>query len=110
MSSETVQADPAATAGVFELLSDETRVRTVRVLYRRWQRAPDDPCVPFSVLCDRVGAADSGRFNYHLNRLRGHLVRECTDGYTLSPLGVYLGQFVVGDGPVRTASSGTVSL
>jgi len=109
MSSESVGADPAVTAGVFELLSDETRVRIVSVLYRRWQRAPEDPCLPFSVLCDRVNAEDSGRFNYHLDRLRGHLVREYDDGYTLSPLGACLGQFVVEDGPGSTASSGIAS-
>jgi hypothetical protein len=93
------RADPTATAGLFDLLSDETRVRIVAALYRHWQRSPADPCLPFSVLRERVDAADSGRFNYHLGRLRGALVRECADGYTLSPLGVCLGQFVAEGGP-----------
>jgi len=93
------RTDPTATAGVFDLLSDETRVRIVAALYTHRQRSPDDPCLPFSALRERVDAEDSGRFNYHLAKLRGVLVRDCDDGYTLSPLGVYLGQFVAADGP-----------
>lgn len=99
MSRSESRADPTATAGLFDLLSDETRVRIVAALYHHWQHAPDDPCLPFSALRERVDAADSGRFNYHLGRLRGVLVRECAEGYTLSPLGVCLGQFVAEDAP-----------
>ncbi len=109
MSSDHVRSDPAVTADCFDLLSDETRVRIVGALYRQWQRSPDDPCLSFSTLYDRVEAEDSGRFNYHLNRLRDDLVCECDGGYTLSPLGVSLGQFVADDSPVLAWTPGTGS-
>ena len=97
--SDALGGDPHTAAGLFELLSDETRVRIVRELYHHWQRAPDDPCLPFSTLCARVEGDDSGRFNYHLNRLCGTLVDKREHGYALSPLGICLGQFVSEDGP-----------
>lgn len=99
MVSSTSQTDPTATASLFDLLSDETRVRIVAELYHQWQHSPDDKSLPFSALRERVDAADSGRFNYHLDQLRGILVCRCPEGYTLSPLGVCLGQFVAEEAP-----------
>lgn len=81
-------------ASVFGLLSDETRIRIVAALYHEWHRSPDDPCLTFSSLYDRVGGDDSGQFNYHLRRLRDGLVDQREDGYTLTPLGVCLAQLV----------------
>ena len=66
--------------GVFELLSDETRVGIVREL-----AAGED--LRFSTLRERVGTADSGKFNYHLERLRGNLVRKTEEGYRLTRAG-----------------------
>lgn len=97
MRSETAVPDgggPDATADLFELLSDETRVRIVRELYREREHDPDDPGLTFSTLGRRIGADDTGRFNYHLRRLRGTLVDKREDEYVLSPLGVALGTFV----------------
>lgn len=99
MASSTSRADPTATAGLFDLLSDETRVRTVAELSHRWQHSPDDHSLPFSVLRERVDAGNSGRCNYHLDQLRGILVCRCLEGDTLSPLGVCLGQFVAEEAP-----------
>lgn len=66
---------------VFQLLGDETRLAIVRAL------ATAEGPVEFSALRDRVGAADSGRFNYHLGRLRETLVAKTTDGYVLTATG-----------------------
>lgn len=78
---DDTQTDVVATSEVFGLLSDETRLAIVREL-----AAADEP-VRFCVLRERVGAADSGRFNYHLGKLRDTLVVRDEDGYRLTPVG-----------------------
>lgn len=82
----TPSSEPAA--DVFRLLGDETRLAIVRVL-----AAADEP-LRFTTLRERVGAADSGRFNYHLGKLRGELVHETADGYELSAIGRRLTRLV----------------
>lgn len=96
MTERSAGSDPREAAGLFELLSDETRIRIVAELYRQWQPTPESPCLPFSTLHGRIGG-DSGRFNYHLRRLRDGLVDKRSDGYALTPLGIRLGQLVVDD-------------
>jgi hypothetical protein len=71
----------------FDLLADETRASILRELATARRESPRDPAVPFSALRDRVGIADSGRFNYHLGELTGHFVESREDGYRLSPVG-----------------------
>lgn len=71
----------------FDLLADETRAGILRALAEARREDPRDPYLAFSDLQERVGATDSGRFNYHLGKLRGHLVAQTDDGYTLSPVG-----------------------
>jgi|APHM01.1.fsa_nt_gi hypothetical protein len=76
--SEATETEPTR---VFRLLSDETRLAIVTAL------ADASEPVCFSALRDRVGAADSGRFNYHLGELRETLVTKRADGYALTPAG-----------------------
>jgi DNA-binding transcriptional ArsR family regulator len=71
----------------FDLLSDDTRAAILRELAAARRERPRNPGVSFSSLQERVDVRDSGRFNYHLGKLRGHLVWETEDGYTLSPVG-----------------------
>ena len=71
----------------FDLLADETRAAILRELATARRDSPRDSAVSFSALRERVGVADSGRFNYHLGQLTGHLVAETEDGYELSPVG-----------------------
>lgn len=74
-------------ADAFELLADETRVHIVRTLGNAWvQEWPG--VLSYSALMERVGADDSGRFNYHLSRLVGRFVDEKEDGYTLNFTGL----------------------
>jgi len=61
----------------FSVLADETRLSILRELW--WADGP----LPFSELRERVGADDSGRFNYHLKKLTDHFVRRSDDGYEL---------------------------
>lgn len=83
----------AADETVFALLSDETRVDIVAALAATGttdgEADGDDDAtgLRFSTLRHRVGVADSGRFNYHLGRLRGTLVERVEERYVLTPTG-----------------------
>lgn len=65
-------ADVAAEEA-FGLLANETRLAILRVLYEA-----DGP-LTFSELRRRVEVPDSGMFNYHLEKLLGHFVRQTDD-------------------------------
>jgi DNA-binding transcriptional ArsR family regulator len=81
MASDSTATDSDPPTDVFALLSDETRVGIVREL-----AAADRP-VRFGRLRERLDCRDSGRFNYHLRRLRGALVEKRDDGYVLTDRG-----------------------
>lgn len=65
----------------FATLGNETRLGILQAL----GRAEGD--LSFSELRDRVGVADSGQFNYHLEQLVGHFARKTDDGYQLRRAG-----------------------
>jgi hypothetical protein len=65
----------------FSVLSDQTRLEILTVLGKA-----SEPLV-FSELFERVDYDDSANFNYHLQQLLGHFVREVDDGYTLRHAG-----------------------
>ncbi|WP_232703473.1 winged helix-turn-helix domain-containing protein [Halobacterium wangiae] len=65
----------------FALLSNDLRVAMLRALGEA-----ADP-LAFSELRERVGEADSGKFNYHLGKLTGNFVTQGDDGYELSLAG-----------------------
>jgi hypothetical protein len=71
----------------FEALADGTRVGILRALAESRAGGPTDTKLSFSELRERVGVRDSGRFNYHLDKLRGHFVESTDEGYTLTPAG-----------------------
>ena len=62
----------------FSALGNETRLAILRAL-----GDADEP-LPFSALYDRVDVSDSGQFNYHLDKLAGHFVRQSETGYELA--------------------------
>lgn len=82
--------DESLTTAV-ELLSHETRARTLVTLAAHHAESPRDPAVSFSDLRQAVGHDDPGNFNYHLGRLKGTLVEQTDEGYELSYIG---GRFV----------------
>jgi hypothetical protein len=49
----------------------------------------------FSELMERVGAEDSGRFNYHLDKLVDTFVRKTDEGYLLRPPGEFVYRAIV---------------
>lgn len=73
------KGDPAE---VFALLGDETRLAIIARL-----NETDAGPVSFSTLNDAVGLADSGQFNYHLEKLLGRFVSKTSEGYRLTSAG-----------------------
>ncbi|MFC5368559.1 DUF7351 domain-containing protein [Salinirubrum litoreum] len=73
----------------FELLGNETRLRTVEALGEL--SAPGEfSTVSFGDLRAAVGVRDSGNFNYHLQQLVPQFVTASDDGYHLSLPGIFV--------------------
>lgn len=81
---DRIDADP------FEAVTAEARVAILRALAERVASTPEDPTLSFSALREAAGVADSGNFNYHLDRLRPEFVRSTEEGYGLTPAAVEL--------------------
>lgn len=81
--------------GTFDLVSNEIRVGILRALAERRREAPRAPTLAFADLRRRVGTRDSGKFNYHLNQLRGHFVEQTDAGYKLTYPGLKLVSAIV---------------
>lgn len=79
---------------VFGRVADQTRLDILRALWEARLEADrgERPVVPFSTLRERVGVRDSGRFNYHLDKLVPDFARSDDDGYTLT----YAGARIIG--------------
>jgi hypothetical protein len=66
------------------VIGEETRARIIVALGDAWDEDAARPdTVGFSELMERVDAEDSGRFNYHLDKLVGTFVEKREDGYLL---------------------------
>lgn len=65
----------------FTVLGNETRIQILETLGKA-----DEP-LSFSELRDRVGLHQGSQFNYHLDKLVGHFVRQTDDGYLLRQAG-----------------------
>ncbi len=73
----------------FSVLANETRMDIVRTL------SDSDEPLSFSELRESVGMPDSGKFNYHLDKLSGHFVRKTDEGYSLRQAGTRVIQAVL---------------
>ena len=69
-----------ATEDAFATLGDETRLRILIELGRAVSEGGHGSGLSFSDLRERVGVSDSGRFNYHLDKLEGRFVRKNNNG------------------------------
>ncbi|WP_440990748.1 ArsR/SmtB family transcription factor [Haloarchaeobius baliensis] len=85
-------ADVRDVSDAFAVLGDETRVAVLEALVEARREGPEQRALTFSELRERTGVTDSGRFNYHLGKLRGRFVEETDEGYVLT----YAGREVVG--------------
>lgn len=66
---------------VFAILGDETRIEILMELGEVAHEKGIGSGLTFATLRDRVDVADSGRFNYHLNRLTDQFVAKSGDAY-----------------------------
>lgn len=71
----------------FDVLSHEIRLEVIEVLAERRRHAWLPHGLSFAELFDRVDVADSGKFNYHLGKLRGTYVHTFDGEYVLSNAG-----------------------
>lgn len=69
-------------AEAFGVLASETRLRMLCAVSAYWGREGES--MPYSTLQDAVDVPDSGKFNYHLDRLRGRFLQKERGGYTLT--------------------------
>lgn len=76
--SESPAVEEVPPAEAFAALADPTRIAILRAL---WEA--DDHTATFSELRAAVEMDDSGRFNYHLSKLRGRFISHTDDGYRL---------------------------
>jgi len=59
----------------FALLGHDLRLEILLALLDRWEAARTEP-QRYSELMRAVGTQDSGKFNYHLGKLRGAYLRK----------------------------------
>lgn len=100
MTRTTDGEDPAALSpdDAFTLVGDGTRIAILQALWAAHDPYAPDNAVPFSELYERVGADDTGNFNYHLGRLSGHFVRRTEEGYELAAPGFRVVRAIVAGG------------
>ena len=101
MPSFVEQTEPES---VFSLLADENRVAILRAL---WQT---DECLSFSELHRAVDIADSGQFNYHLDKLVGQFIQKTGDGYTLTQPGNQINGAIEGGSFTASSSMAPIDL
>ncbi len=65
----------------FSVLGDETRLSILLELAREAGERGPEAGLSFGTLRERVGVTDSGRFNYHLDRLRSGFVEKVDGEY-----------------------------
>lgn len=78
----------SSSADAFSALSDPVRVDILRALADDWREAQQPAPTGFADLRRRVGVRDSGRFRYHLKKLRGQFVQKVEGGYQLTHAGL----------------------
>jgi DNA-binding transcriptional ArsR family regulator len=75
-------------ADAFGALSDPLRVNILQTLAAHHRETEDGEFIGFAELRRRVDVRDSGRFRYHVERLRGRFVEKTGEGYRLTYAGV----------------------
>lgn len=89
------ESDGLSTDEAFALLGNDTRIAILYALWEAHEPFADDDAVPFSDLRKRIEMRNSGRFNYHLDRLTGQFVERTEAGYELRYRGLKLMHAVV---------------
>ncbi|WP_434523177.1 winged helix-turn-helix domain-containing protein [Halorubrum sp. AS12] len=87
----------------FALLGHDIRLDILVALLDNWVAAYTEP-IPYAELMDAVEVEDSGKFNYHLGKLRGAYVQQVEDGYVPTAAATALYRAVVAHQPGREAN------
>jgi len=96
----------------FALLGHQTRLDILRAFFDSYEPVDPDSMAEvradrtrsYSELMDAVGLRDSGKFNYHLEKLRGVYVEKVEDGYVPTASAVALFQAVVANRPTESVA------
>jgi phage FluMu protein Com len=94
------RADQPPMREAFALLGHDIRLKILEVLLDNWVAAYTDP-IQYAELMDAVGVEDSGKFNYHLGKLRGGYVQKVDDGYVPTAAATALYRAVVAHQPTQ---------
>ncbi|WP_336037783.1 winged helix-turn-helix domain-containing protein [Halobacterium yunchengense] len=92
------RAEPPLMREAFSLLGHDIRLDILVALLDNWEAAYTDP-IPYAELMDAVGVTDSGKFNYHLGKLRGAYVRKVDGGYVPTAAATALYRAVIAHQP-----------
>ena len=95
--------DRAAVRDAFSVLAHDIRLDIVFALLENWAGVHTEPR-PYSELMDTVGMEDSGKFNYHLDKLRGIYVDEVEGGYVPTASATALYRAVLAHRPMEQAT------
>lgn len=101
--------DPLAIDETFALLGNEHRLAILRTLWEAYDPLEKSQGLSFSALFEASDLADSGQFNYHLDKLWETYVEKTDGDYRLTPVGLRLVQSVVA-GATRKATFGPTEI
>lgn len=98
----------------FSLLAHEIRLDIVRAFFGQWDDieadslddARDERGLRYSTLMDAVGMEDSGKFNYHLEQLRGVYVEQVDERYVPTASAIALYHAVLANRPTQQSDNG----
>jgi hypothetical protein len=109
MSGESTDGDGEMLREAVSLLAHDIRVDILLALLDGWAGVHTEPR-GYAELMRAVGIEDSGKFNYHLGRLRGVYVEKVEDGYVPTAAATALYRAVLAHRPTeRTTRTGTVA-
>lgn len=92
----------------FVLLGHDLRLEILLALLDRWRAAHTEP-QRYSGLMRAVDMQDSGKFNYHLGKLRDVYLRKVENGYVPTASATALYRAVLANRPMETAAQSEIN-
>ena len=102
--SPATAADDVDAREAFDLLGHDIRLGILLALLEDWLAAYTEP-KSYAELMDAVGMEDSGKFNYHLDKLRDVYVHQLEDGYVPTASATALYRAVLAHRPTETVEA-----
>jgi hypothetical protein len=106
-------ADDGIDMEAFSLLAHEIRLDILRVFFEEWAAIDPDSkdeiqvkrSLSYSEIMDAVGMRDSGKFNYHLEQLRGVYIEKIDDAYIPTGSAIAFYQTLLAQRPTEMADT-----